>query len=94
MKDYAVLPGWLPAAELPDVRAAAAALDAVPGCPRENNTLMPLRWNDDLVNRLVADAARVDALRAATGATGHRRDAVLLSFAPHWSALPAWRVAA
>jgi ectoine hydroxylase-related dioxygenase (phytanoyl-CoA dioxygenase family) len=73
MRDgYAVLPGWLPAAELPAVRAAAEALDAAPACPRENNTLMPLRWDDDLVNLLVADPARVAALRAATGATDLR----------------------
>ena len=174
--DFALLPGWLPPAALPAVRAAAAALDAAPACPRENNTLLPLRWDDDLVELLLADPARVEALRRATGATdlrwisgylsvkeprtgaldwhqdwwcwdhpvsfeapaaqiallvylsdtdehsgalrfrsgtvaaragdavaldyrtehgthpndaGHRRDAVLLSFAPHWAALPA-----
>jgi hypothetical protein len=69
---YALLPGWLGADELPAVGAAADALDAAPACPRENNTLLPLRWHDDLVNLLVGDGARVDALRAATGATDLR----------------------
>jgi hypothetical protein len=62
---YVTLPGWLPEAELPAVRAAAAALDAAPACPRENNTLLPLRWDDALVELLLADPARVDALRRA-----------------------------
>ena len=72
MKDFALLPAWLPPAELPAVRAAASALDAAPACPRENNTLLPLRWDDDLVELLVADSARVEALRRATGATDLR----------------------
>jgi hypothetical protein len=73
MRDgYALLPGWLDAAELPAVRAAAEALDAAPACPRENNTLLPLRWDDDLVNLLVADPGRVAALADASGATDLR----------------------
>jgi hypothetical protein len=72
MNGFVRLPGWLRDEELPAVRAAAAALDAAPACPRENNTLLPLRWHDDLVNLLVGDAGRVAALRAATDATDLR----------------------
>jgi hypothetical protein len=69
---YALLPRWLGAAELPAVRAAAAAIDAAPACPRENNTLLPLRWDDEVVNLFVADPGRVAALVDATGATDPR----------------------
>jgi hypothetical protein len=89
MRDgHVVLPGWLPAAELPAVRAAAQALDAAPACPRENNTLLPLRWDDALVDLLVADPARVEALRRATGATDLRWISGYLSVKePHTGAL-------
>jgi hypothetical protein len=68
---YALLPGWLAAGELPAVRAAADAVvagDAAPACPRPNNTLLPLRWDDDVVGRLLADPERVAALAEATDA--------------------------
>jgi hypothetical protein len=85
---YARLPGWLGAAELPAVRAAAEALDAAPACPRENNTLLPLRWDDELVNLLVADPGRVAALANATGATDLRWISGYLSVKePHTGAL-------
>ena len=72
---YALLPGWLPAGELPAVRAAADAVvagDAAPACPRPNNTLLPLRWDDELVSLLVADERRVGTLAAATEAADLR----------------------
>jgi ectoine hydroxylase-related dioxygenase (phytanoyl-CoA dioxygenase family) len=67
MRDgYAVLPGWLNV--VVTARAAAGAVAAAPACPRENNTLLPLRWNDELVGLLLADSARVAAVAEATGA--------------------------
>jgi ectoine hydroxylase-related dioxygenase (phytanoyl-CoA dioxygenase family) len=72
---YALLPGWLEPDELPAIRAAADAVvdgDAAPACPRPNNTLLPLRWNDDLVALLVADERRVASLATATGAADLR----------------------
>jgi hypothetical protein len=68
---YALLPGWVPAGELARLRAAADALvasDAAPACPRPNNTLLPLRWSDELVALLLADPVRVAALADATDA--------------------------
>jgi phytanoyl-CoA dioxygenase PhyH len=92
MRDgYALLPGWIGGAELDAARAAADALvarGAAPACPRPNNTLLPLRWDDALVNLLVADRARVDALADATGAGDLRWISGYLSVKePHTGAL-------
>ena len=72
---YARLPGWLAGGDLAAARAAAdqvvaAGVDA--GCPREHNTLLPLRWRDPLVAQLLAAPARVAAVRAAVGASDLR----------------------
>jgi len=72
---FALLPGFLDAAGVSAARAAADALvagDAAPACPRENNTLLPLRWDDPLVELVLADPRRVDALAAATDAADLR----------------------
>jgi hypothetical protein len=38
-----------------------------PGCVRPNNTLLPLRWNDPLVQLLLLSERRMGALREAVG---------------------------
>jgi Phytanoyl-CoA dioxygenase (PhyH) len=94
MRDgYALLPGWLAADDLPTVRAAAGALaagDVAPACPRENNTLLPLRWDDGLVATLLADPARVAALADATDAADLRWISGYLSVKEPWTGALAW----
>jgi ectoine hydroxylase-related dioxygenase (phytanoyl-CoA dioxygenase family) len=87
MRDgYALLPGWL--TDVAAARAAARAVAAAPACPRENNTLLPLRWDDELVATLLADAERVQALADATDATDLRWISGYLSVKePHTGAL-------
>jgi ectoine hydroxylase-related dioxygenase (phytanoyl-CoA dioxygenase family) len=72
---YALLPGWLAGDDLAAARAAAAQVVAAgvdAGCPREHNTLLPLRWRDDLVALLLAAPERTAALRAALAASDLR----------------------
>jgi hypothetical protein len=59
MRDgYTVLPGWL--SDVAAACAAAGAVAAVPACTRENNTLLPLRWSDELVGLLLAHTGALD----------------------------------
>jgi hypothetical protein len=72
---YALLPGWLTGRELASACRTATALssaDAVAGCPRPNNTLLPLRWDDALVGLLLDGARRISTLAAVTDATDLR----------------------
>jgi hypothetical protein len=73
---FAVLPGLLDCNECVD----SAILDAkrvlsaprVGGCERPFNTLVPLRWNDDLVHRFLQSSARVAAIAETMNATDLR----------------------
>ncbi len=71
---YVVLPELLPAAAVASVRRAVGQkLDGpvVGACERPNNTLVPLRWNDDVVAAVTGDAV-VDRLTAALAAADLR----------------------
>jgi ectoine hydroxylase-related dioxygenase (phytanoyl-CoA dioxygenase family) len=87
MRDgYALLPAWL--SDVAAARAAARAVAAAPACPRENKTLLPLRWDDELVGLLLADSERVAALAEAIDATDLRWISGYLSVKePHTGAL-------
>ena len=68
---YVLLAGFLDPAELRPLRAgvdAALAGPLPPGCERPHNTLAPLRWNDSIVQRLLASERRRERLAEATGA--------------------------
>jgi Phytanoyl-CoA dioxygenase (PhyH) len=52
---------------------------AVGSCERPNNTLVPLRWNDEAVARVLSDAARLGRISAATGGTDLRWTSAYLS---------------
>lgn len=68
---YAHLPGWLSAGALGAVRdLVVEVLTATAdheSCTRPNNTLVPLRWNDDLVTRMLGN---VDGLRRLSETVG------------------------
>ena len=68
---YARLDGFLPADAIADVRRALEDVFArpeVPGCEREHNRLAPLRWDDPVVEVVLADPDRRATIAAATGA--------------------------
>ena len=47
---------------------------AEPGCVRPNNTLLPMRWNDPLVQLLLLSERRMGALSEAVGAARSQMD--------------------
>lgn len=68
---YTRLDGFLGEETLAALRPAVEAVLAapeVPGCDREHNRLAPLRWDDEIVALVLADAARRRAIARATGA--------------------------
>lgn len=68
---YVVLRHFLSGAELDGVRIDVEAHVGAPhhpSCVRPHNTLLPLVWSDRIVDRLLGSVARMDAVRAATGA--------------------------
>jgi hypothetical protein len=68
---FVVLRGFLEEAEVAEVRRAvdsALAAPLPPGCERPHNTLVPLRWNDTIVDRLLSSRHRVSRLARALGA--------------------------
>jgi ectoine hydroxylase-related dioxygenase (phytanoyl-CoA dioxygenase family) len=72
---FARMPGFLRPDEINGVRAEverALAAPRLPGCERLHNTLIPLRWNDDLVDRVLSSADRMGAVVAAVGADDPR----------------------
>jgi hypothetical protein len=67
---YARLDGLVGAKQLAALRPAVEAVLAapeVPGCDREHNRLAPLRWDDAVVDLLLADEERCRTIAAATG---------------------------
>ena len=67
---YARLPGFVGEAELAALREEVQRVLAAPlppGCERPHNTLAPLRWDDDIVARVLSSPERRAALRRATG---------------------------
>jgi hypothetical protein len=72
---YVRLPAFVADGELAGLRGEVQRLLATPlppGCERPHNTLIPLAWGDDLVERFVADHVRLDRLRAALAASDLR----------------------
>jgi len=72
---YALLPALLARDEV--AALAASVVDAgarrdVAACERPNNTLVALRWDDPEVDAVLADAARVARIRAASDGTDLR----------------------
>src|SRR2546425_5064732 len=64
---YAVLERFLDAAETSTLRADIERLLVSPhgqSCERPHNTLVPLRWNDVVIGRVLASENRRDRLRA------------------------------
>jgi hypothetical protein len=68
---YALLKGFLTAEELrllgPEIDAVHAAPRG-PSCERPNNTLVPLRWDDAIVSRVLTSEQRTDRLTATVDA--------------------------
>ena len=63
---YALLDGFLDATEIPAVRADIERLLRAPrdpSCERPHNTLVPLRWDDHIVGRVLASESRRSRLR-------------------------------
>jgi ectoine hydroxylase-related dioxygenase (phytanoyl-CoA dioxygenase family) len=68
---YVLLDGFLDAALLADLRPAvqdALATPTMPGCERPHNRLVALRWNDKIVQVVLARSDRMQALAAHIGA--------------------------
>lgn len=68
---YVPLPGFLDQAEVLFVRkrVQAALTEPLPaGCERPHNTLVPVRWNDPLLDRVLGCERRMGDLAAAIGA--------------------------
>jgi ectoine hydroxylase-related dioxygenase (phytanoyl-CoA dioxygenase family) len=66
-----VLRRFLHASELSPLRAAVDHVLTAPlprGCERPHNTLTPLRWNDEIVERVLDSDRRANALVQAVGA--------------------------
>jgi hypothetical protein len=78
-RGFAVVPGLIEEDQLERARAAADRTVAEPcgvACERPNNTLIPLRWNDELVNLATAAHPRI---ADAVGATDLRWISAYLS---------------
>ena len=89
---YALLDGFLDATEIPAVRADIERLLRAPrdpSCERPHNTLVPLRWDDPIVDRLLGDLARTERLRAAIDAGDLRWISGYVSV-KHPRSLPLW----
>jgi Phytanoyl-CoA dioxygenase (PhyH) len=72
---FVVLDGFLSKQELAPMRADADAMLAAPlpeGCERPHNTLAPLRWNDSMVQGVLASERRMRALASAIEAEDMR----------------------
>jgi Phytanoyl-CoA dioxygenase (PhyH) len=72
---FALLPAFANAVEVAALQMTVAARFEAPhegGCERPHNTLLPLRWNDVMVARLLRDDARVAEIRQVTSATDLR----------------------
>lgn len=72
---YARLDGLLDAAEVAALRddvERGFRAPAGPACERPHNTLLPLRWNDAIVGRVVGSEARVERVREAIDAADLR----------------------
>ncbi len=64
---YAVLGGFADAAELRAEVERALAAPRGGSCERPHNTLVPLRWDDTIVERVMGDEARRSRLADVTG---------------------------
>ena len=67
---WALLPSLLANSVLQRIRALSERLPAqraVSGCERPNNTLVPLRWDDEIVAAALEAPGVVEAIAAATG---------------------------
>lgn len=72
---FAVLEGFLSRSELADLQVGVESLlrrPVDPSCVRPNNTLVPLRWNDHLVQRVLGSERRAERLCDALGAADLR----------------------
>lgn len=68
---FTVLRGFLEQRELGPLRAEVDVLLAAPlpeGCARPHDTLAPLRWNDSIVDRVLASKRRMSELSRAAAA--------------------------
>jgi len=68
---FVVLDQFLDGSEIAEVQTAVESLVASPpdcACSRPNNTLLPLRWNDRIVQLLLASERRVQVLTESLGA--------------------------
>lgn len=72
---FVVLEGWIAPSERETIRSDIDRLllaPHVPSCSRPNNVLLPLRWSDTTVQRLLVSDRRVQAIREAVGASDLR----------------------
>src|SRR5262245_53273089 len=72
---FVVLERWISPSEREALQAEIDTLLMAPhesGCARPNNVLLPLRWNDTTVRRLLESEHRVQVIRDAVGATDLR----------------------
>ena len=72
---YAVLEHFIEPAELPAFRTDivhALAMPQRPSCERPNNTLVPMRWNDNVVARVLGSEIRRNRIREVTDSTDLR----------------------
>jgi hypothetical protein len=71
---FAQLPALLDAEELAALRAMLAreSVSVEGACERPHNTLLPLRWNDPMLDLVLADADRVALLRERVAASDLR----------------------
>jgi hypothetical protein len=89
---YLRLPAFVADVEVVALRAEVRRVLAAPlppGCERPHNTLVPLAWGDELVERVVADRGRRARLRAALAASDLRWISGYVSVKPPHSG-PLW----
>jgi ectoine hydroxylase-related dioxygenase (phytanoyl-CoA dioxygenase family) len=88
---YAVLGGFLDATEVAELREAIDQALTAPragACARPHHTLLPLRWDDAIVDRVLRDNTRRLRLAAVTGGADVRWISGYISIkAPHSQAL-------
>jgi len=89
---FVVLEGWIATRERETIQSDIDRLLLAPhgpSCSRPNNVLLPLRWSDTTVQRLLVSDRRVQALREAVGASDLRWISGYVSIKePHSGPLP------
>ena len=90
---WALLPALLNDGAVQEIRSASESLGrerGINGCDRPNNTLVPLRWSDDVVMTALAAPGVADAVRAVTGNGDLRWTSAYLSLKDPFSGALWW----